>query len=86
MMGFESNGCFVTNAPCLNRGNSYSFASSIGHPMSNSVGLLVYDDMRTYPGHLCCITCPSGQRQPARKRLISWVEHMELNYDVILLL
>jgi hypothetical protein len=29
--------------------------------------LLVYDIMRTYPGHLCCITGPLGQRQPCRE-------------------
>jgi len=42
---------FVTSAPYLNRCHSYGFASSVGHPRTDSVGLLVYDGMRIYPGH-----------------------------------
>lgn len=47
MLGIGSNGCYVTDAPCWNRGHSYKFASSVGHPRSDSVGLLVYDGMST---------------------------------------
>jgi hypothetical protein len=60
MMGLGSNICFVTGAPCLNGGHGYGFASSVSHPKLDSVGLLVYDNMRTYPGHWCCITGPLG--------------------------
>jgi hypothetical protein len=51
MMGLGSNGCFVTVALCLNGGHGCGFASSVSHPRSDLVGLLVYDGMRTYPGH-----------------------------------
>jgi predicted glycosyltransferase involved in capsule biosynthesis len=47
MMGIGSNNCFVTGTPCLNEGHSYSFSSSAGYSRSDSVGLLVYDDIRT---------------------------------------
>jgi hypothetical protein len=30
-------------------GHCYDFASSVGHPQSDLVELLVYDDMRQYP-------------------------------------
>jgi hypothetical protein len=62
MMGLESNDCFVTGAPCLNGGHGYDSASSVGHSRSDSIGLLVYDDMCTYPGYRCYITGPSVQR------------------------
>jgi hypothetical protein len=61
-MDLGSNGCFVTDAPCLNRGHGYGFASSAGYPRSDSVGLLVYNGMRTYSGHQCSIIGLSGQR------------------------
>lgn len=38
---------FVTGAPCL---NGVRVTSSIGNSRSNSVDLLVYDDMRTIFG------------------------------------
>jgi hypothetical protein len=47
MMDFRYNGCFLADAPCLNGGHSYSFASCMGHPRSNSIVLLVYDGMHT---------------------------------------
>jgi hypothetical protein len=47
---------FCDRCTMLDGDHSYGFASSMGHPRSNSVGQLVYDDMRTYPGHRCCIT------------------------------
>jgi hypothetical protein len=52
MMGLVSNGYFVTDAPCLNGGHGYDFASSVGHSRSNSVGLLVYDGIHTISGVL----------------------------------
>jgi len=63
MMDLRSNDCFVTGAPCLNRGHGYDFASSVGHLRLELVRLLVYDSMRTYPGHQCCIIGLSRQRQ-----------------------
>jgi hypothetical protein len=39
-----------------------------------------------YLRHRCCTTSLSRQCQPCRNRLISWVEYMELNYDMIFLL
>jgi hypothetical protein len=47
MMGLGSNDCFVTATLFKNRGHGYDFASSVSHPRSNSVELLVYDDMCT---------------------------------------
>lgn len=58
--GFGSNNCFVNNAPCLNGSDNYGFTSSIGHPMSNSVELLVYDDMRIYSGAHVLYYMPIG--------------------------
>jgi hypothetical protein len=40
MMGFGSNGYFVIGVLCLNLGHGYNFASSVGHPRSDSVELL----------------------------------------------
>jgi hypothetical protein len=37
----------VIGAPFTNRGQGYGFATSVCHPRSDSVGLLVYDAMRT---------------------------------------
>jgi hypothetical protein len=62
-MSLGSNGCFVTHTLCLNGDHAYGFASSVGHPRSDLVRLLVYDGMQTYPGHRCYIIGPSGQRQ-----------------------
>jgi hypothetical protein len=67
MMGLGSNNCFVTGTPYLNGGYDYGFTSSVGHPRSDSVGLLVYDSMHTYQGHQCCITGPSRQYQPCKE-------------------
>jgi len=58
---------FGIDAPFTNEHHGYSFASSVGHPSSDSVGLLVYDVTRIYPGHRCCIIGPSGQRQLCQK-------------------
>jgi hypothetical protein len=52
---------FETSTPCLNEGHDYGFASSMGHPMSNSVRLLLYDGMHTYQRHWYCNTGPLGQ-------------------------
>jgi hypothetical protein len=39
---------FVTGAQFLNGSHGYIFSSSMGHPMSDSVELLVYDGTYTY--------------------------------------
>jgi hypothetical protein len=82
MMGLGSNGYFVIGAPCLNGGHGYGFASIVGHPRSDSVGLLVYDGMRTYQGHRCCITDPPGQRQPCQEGVNILGRLYKTNYDI----
>jgi hypothetical protein len=67
MIGLGFNCYFMIGIPCLNKGYGYSFASSVSHPRSISVGLLVYDGMLTYPRHQYCITRPLGQRRPCRE-------------------
>jgi hypothetical protein len=54
----------VISAPFTNEDHNYSFTSSMSHPRSDLVRLLVYDGMRTYAGYWCCIIGPSRQRQP----------------------
>jgi hypothetical protein len=41
-------------------GYGYGFISSVGHPMSDLVRLLVYDGMRKYLKHRFCIKGPLG--------------------------
>jgi hypothetical protein len=82
MIGLRSNGYIVTGAPCLNGGHNYGFASSVGHPRSDSVGLLVYDGKRTYPEHQCCITSLSGQCQPYWEGVNILGIPYEMNYDI----
>jgi ribosomal protein S6E (S10) len=53
----------------LNGDHNQGFTSSMGHLRSDSVELLVYDGMRTYPGYQCCITGHTRQRQPCRERV-----------------
>jgi len=80
--GLGSNGCFVTGTPCLNGGHGYGFGSSVGHPRSDLVRLLVYDGMRTYPKHRCCIRGPSGQHQPCREEVNILGRLYGINYDI----
>jgi hypothetical protein len=82
MMGLGSNSCFVTAASCLNGGHGYGFASSVGHLRSDSVWLLVYDNMHTYLGHQCCIIGPLGQRQPCRERVNILGRPYRMKYDI----
>jgi hypothetical protein len=48
----------------LECGSRLRLCCRVGHLKSDSVGLLVYDGVRTYLGHLCDITSFSGQYQP----------------------
>jgi hypothetical protein len=50
IMGLGSNGYFCDWRTMLEWGQGYDFASSIGNLRSDSVGLLVYDSMRTIFG------------------------------------
>jgi hypothetical protein len=53
MFGLESNGCFVTDAPCIIKVMITALlVSSVGQLKSNSVGLLVYDSMHIISGAL----------------------------------
>jgi hypothetical protein len=52
------------------------------HPRSNSVRLLVYDDMRTYPEHWCCITDPLRHRQPCQGGVNILSRLYRMNYDI----
>jgi hypothetical protein len=84
-MGLAYDGCFVTSTPYLNRDHSYEFASSVGHPMSDLVGLLVYDGMHVYNirGTDVVLQVPRDSVNSARKDLIYWIDHMRNNYDFI---
>jgi hypothetical protein len=61
--------------------HSYSFASSVGHPRSVSVGMLLFDVMRTYPGTDVVLQVPRDNVNPIENGLISWVDHTENSYD-----
>lgn len=78
-MGLGSNDCFVAGTPCLNGDHSYSFTGSVGLSRSDWVRLLVYDIMHICPGHRCCITNLSGQRQPYWDWVNILVDHMRQN-------
>jgi hypothetical protein len=60
---------FYNRHTILEWGHNYGFASRVSHLRSDSVGLLVYDGMCTYPEHRCYIIGPSGQRQPSWERV-----------------
>jgi hypothetical protein len=47
IMGLGSNDCFCDRHTIHEWGHGYSFASRVGDPKSNSIGLLEYDGMRT---------------------------------------
>jgi len=44
------------------------------------------DSSVQYVGHHYCITGPSNNANPAENMLKSWVDHISLSYDMILLL
>jgi hypothetical protein len=67
-MGLGSNDSFVTDAPWLNLGHDFGLdSSSVGHPRSNSIGLVVYEGMSTLSGASVLYIHSSGQCQPCRK-------------------
>jgi hypothetical protein len=72
----------VIGAPFLNRGYSYGFASSVGHPRLDSVELLIYDGMRIYPRHWCYITGLSGQGQPCWEMVNIMGKPYKTNYEI----
>jgi len=65
---------------CLNVWHGYSFASSLGHPRSGSIRLLICVQ---YPGLGVVLQIPWDNANPAKKELISWVNHMKNSYDHI---
>jgi hypothetical protein len=59
--------------------------SSVGHPRSDSVRMLMMDSSIHIWGTGVVLHVPQNSSNPVGKGLISWVDHMELNYDMILL-
>jgi hypothetical protein len=84
MVGLGSNSCFVIGALCLNEGHDYNFTSSVGHPRLDSVELLVYDGICTYPENWCCITGSSRQCQLYQEWVNILGRPYEMNYDIYL--
>jgi hypothetical protein len=64
----------------------YGFASSMVHLKSDLVGLLIVDGMWQYSGHGIVLRVPRDNTNPTKNELRAWINHMELNYDMILLL
>jgi len=57
---------------------------SVGHPRSNSVELLMMESSVHIWGTNVVLQVPRDNANPTEKGLISWVDHMELNYDMML--
>jgi hypothetical protein len=85
MMSFGSNNCFVIGALFTNGGHGYDFTSSVGHPKSNSVGLLVYIWRYAYNirGTDVVLQVHRDNVNPTDKGLISRIDHIDNNYDFI---
>jgi hypothetical protein len=62
----------------MRMGHHNGFASSVGYPRSDSIGLLVYDGMRQYPWHRYCILGPSEQHKTYQE----WVKGLNRPYEV----
>lgn len=60
--------------------------SSVGHLRSNSVRLLMMNNSVHIRGTSVVLQVHRDSANLAEKGLISWVNHMELNYDMIILL
>jgi hypothetical protein len=58
---------FVINAPFTNGGHGDGFASSVAHPRSNSVELLVYDGMHIISWASVLYYRSLGSLQPCKK-------------------
>jgi hypothetical protein len=86
MVGLGSNGYLVTNAPCLNGVTITNIINSMGHPSSDSVGLLMMDDNVHIQGTNVILQVHRDNSNPAGNGLIFWVDHIVFTYDVILLL
>jgi hypothetical protein len=69
MFSLGSNDFFYDRRTMYGWGHGYSFASSVDHLRSDSVELLVYDSMRQYPGHRCCLQVPQDNVNPIKKGL-----------------
>jgi hypothetical protein len=66
----------VTCAPFFGWGHQDGFASSVGHSMSDSVVMLIYDGMQQYSGHRCCTAGHLRHHQPYRE----WVNILGIPY------
>jgi hypothetical protein len=65
MFSLRSNGYFLP-VHHVRMDHYYSFARSVDHPRSDSVRLLLRDDMWQYLELWPCTTGPSEQRQPTK--------------------
>jgi hypothetical protein len=87
------NCCFVTGATMFDWWSlQTNVISSVSHPRSDSVELLVMDSRLQHPGHRCYATYPLRQRQPCWEgvnisgRPYSFeLWHVCLNYHVLYL-
>jgi hypothetical protein len=66
----------------LEWGHDYNYASIMDQSRSDLVRLLLYDGMRTNPGHQCCITGPSGQRQLSWEGVNILGRPYGMNFDI----
>jgi len=62
------------------------FTSGMGHSRSDLVGLLVMDSSIHIGGIDIVLKVLRDSANSTENGLISWIEHMELNYDMIILL
>lgn len=53
--------------PCIGSTHNDIMTSNVGHLGSESVRLLVGNNMHASMGHHCCITSPTRQREPYRE-------------------
>jgi hypothetical protein len=60
--------------------------SSMAHLRSDSIELLMMDSSVQIWGFSFVLQVPWESVNPGKKGLISWVDHMKLHYDMILLL
>lgn len=86
MMGFRSNGYFVIGAPYQSGGHGYGFASSMDHQRLDSVSCQYMTVCINIRGTGVVLQVDWASATLVGKGLISWVDHVELNYDMILVI
>ncbi len=62
------------------------FASKVGHPRSDLVKLLMMNDSINIRGTGVVLQVLRDSANPVRKGLISWIDHVKLNYNIILVI